>query len=47
MNYKDYMSKEKTLIKKDIFWKSFDNQPTWKDIKHLDLQDDDEIKRRI
>jgi hypothetical protein len=43
MNYKDYMSKEKTLIKKCLFWKLFDNQPTWKDIKHLDLQDDDEI----
>ena len=41
INYKDYKSKEKTLIKKDIFWKEYNNQPTWKDIKHIEFEDDD------
>jgi hypothetical protein len=41
MNIKDYHSKEKTLIKKDIFWKEYNNQPTWKDIKHIEFEDDD------
>ena len=43
MNYKDYGSTEKTLIKKEVFWKHQDNQPTWKDIKHIEFQDDDKI----
>ena len=41
--YKDYKSKEKTLIKQDVFWEQLQTRPTWKNIKHLDLQDDDEI----
>lgn len=43
MDYKDYGSDKKTLIKKEIFWKDQDNQPTWKDIKHIEFQDDDKI----
>jgi hypothetical protein len=44
MNYKNFHSKEKTLIKKEVFWEQqYGNKPTWKNIKHLDLQDDDEI----
>lgn len=43
MDYKDYGSTEKTLIRKEIFWKDQDNQPTWKDIKHIEFQDDDII----
>ena len=43
MNHKDYGSTEKTLIKKEIFWQDQDNQPTWKDIKHIEFQDDDDI----
>lgn len=42
-DYKDYGSDEKTLIKKEVFWKHQDNQPTWKDIKHIEFQDDDKI----
>jgi hypothetical protein len=43
MDYKEYGSSEKTLIKKEIFWQFQDNQPTWKDIKHIEFQDDDKI----
>ena len=43
MNHKDYGSDKKTLIIKEIFWKDQDNQPTWKDIKHIEFQDDDKI----
>jgi molecular chaperone GrpE (heat shock protein) len=43
MDYKDYGSTEKTLINKEIFWKHQDNQPTWKDIKHIEFQDNDKI----
>lgn len=43
MNYKDYGSTEKTLVKKEVFWEKRDNQPTWKDIKHIEFQDDDKI----
>jgi hypothetical protein len=43
MDYKEYGSTEKTLIRKEIFWKDKDNQPTWKDIKHIEFQDDDQI----
>jgi hypothetical protein len=43
MDYKDYFSTEKTLINKEVFWKHQDNQPTWKDIKHIEFQDDDKI----
>jgi len=42
-DYKDYGSAEKTLIKKEVFWKHQDNQPTWNDIKHIEFQDDDKI----
>ena len=42
-DYKDYGSAEKTLIKKEVFWKHQDNQPTWNDIKHIEFQEDDEI----
>jgi hypothetical protein len=44
LNYKNFHSKEKTLIKQDIFWEQYDNQPTWKDIKHIEFQDDDTIR---
>lgn len=43
LNYKNFNSKEKTLIKQDIFWEQYNNQPTWKDIKHIEFQDDDKI----
>lgn len=43
MDYKDYGSTEKTLINKEVFWEHQDNRPTWKDIKHIEFQDDDEI----
>ena len=43
LSHKDYNSKEKTLIKEEIFWKSQDDQPIWKDIKHIEFQDKDEI----
>jgi hypothetical protein len=43
LDYKDYGSAEKTLINKEIFWNHQDNQPTWKDIKHIEFQDNDKI----
>jgi hypothetical protein len=43
MNYKDYKSTKKTLVKKEVFWEKRDNQPIWKDIKHIEFQDDDKI----
>ena len=43
LDYKDYGSAEKTLIKEEIFWKSQYDQPAWKDIKHIEFQDDDKI----
>lgn len=43
IDYKDYGSAEKTLVKKEVFCKYQDNQPTWKDIKHIEFQDDDKI----
>lgn len=43
MDHKDYMSKEKTLVKKQIVWEFLDNQPTWKDLKNIEFQDDDTI----
>lgn len=44
MNHKDFESSEKTLFRRQVFWDTKDNQPTWKDIKHIEFQDDDEIK---
>jgi len=44
MDCKEYGSTEKTLVKKEVFWKEQDNQPTWKDIKHVEFQDDDKIQ---
>jgi hypothetical protein len=41
--YLEPQSKEKTKYEKEIFWTVTDEPPTWKDIKHLDLQDDDII----
>jgi hypothetical protein len=35
------MSKKK--IKKEIFWKQSDNCFKWKDIKHIQFEDEDEI----
>jgi len=43
LDYKDWGSNEKTLIRKEVFWSQQDNQPTWKDIKHIEFQDDDKI----
>lgn len=38
------MSKDKKLVERRIFYKINYKEPfTWKDIKHLELQDDDEI----
>jgi hypothetical protein len=34
---------EKQIVKNEIFWMSSDNQIRWKDIKHIDFQDDDII----
>lgn len=33
----------KKQIKKEIFWSQKDTNFTWKDIKHIDFQDDDKI----
>jgi len=41
--YLEPQSKEKTQYEKEIFWKQTQEPPTWKDIKHLNLQDDDII----
>ena len=37
-------SKSKIKIKKNIFSKKKDEPFTWKDIKHLELEDDDEVR---
>lgn len=42
-NYENFDSKQKTLIKKEVLCEQYDNQPTWKDIKHIEFQDDDKI----
>ena len=43
IDYEDYKSDKKTLVKQQIFWDTKNNQPTWKDIKHIEFQDDDKI----
>ena len=35
---------EKKIISKEIFWMCSENQIRWKDIKHIDFQDDDIIQ---
>ena len=43
LRYLDSTSKEKAKYEKELLWKHLDNPPSWKDIKHLDLEDDDTI----
>ncbi len=38
------MNKEKIYIKTEIFSKQHDSRLLWKDIKHIDFQDNDEIE---
>lgn len=33
----------KQQVKSIVFHKELDSRPTWKDIKHIDFQDEDEI----
>jgi hypothetical protein len=35
---------EKQIIKNEIFWVVNDNPIRWKDIKHIDFQDDDIVQ---
>jgi hypothetical protein len=35
---------EKKIISNEIFWMCSENQIRWKDIKHIDFQDDDIIQ---
>ncbi len=35
---------EKQIVKNEIFWMSNDNHIRWKDIKHIDFQDEDIIQ---
>ena len=35
---------EKQIVKNNIFWMSSDKPIRWKDIKHIDFQDDDTIQ---
>jgi hypothetical protein len=37
-------SPEKIKVEKQIYWGSNNDQMKWKDIKHLQLEDDDEIR---
>ena len=43
VRYANSTSKEKTTYEKELFWTHIDNPPSWKDIKHLELEDDDTI----
>ena len=41
--YLDERSPNKTKYELELFEQSFGTAPTWKDIKHIDFQDDDVI----
>jgi hypothetical protein len=42
--YLDSMSKEKTTYEKELICMFIDEPPVWKDIKHIELEDDDMIQ---